>query len=367
MRFLKRAMRGTMTWTRLVFINILITIVLFILIELMLKTAFLARDVWRAEAQKVSPVGPNVTEEVSAFRSEIKAFTGYPYKAFLGWTSPDISGTYLNVKNGRRRTLQPGAVEFDQTLHFFGGSTMWGHSVSDSNTIPSLIASKLQTRAVNYGEQAYNSRQELNLLIDNLDGFERRDLVLFYDGINDVYHNCKSYNSPNGHAREFYLRDRLSGSSSVFLDLFKKTSTFSLLRGLSVRNGPEFLVAPYDDACQEPFYASQVADFIINNWRSAEAILARKGIPFVCVLQPSPYTLSEHPSYYSEEYDNQMRAVYPLIRERASELSCFRDMSYLLTADNYVDACCHLNEDGNLEMSELISREIVKIRKKAVD
>ena len=87
---------------------------------------------------------------------------------------------------------------------------MWGHSVSDKSTIPSLVSKILKLDAVNYGEQAYNSRQELNLLLDNLENIKKGDVVVFYDGVNDVFHNCRSYNSPNGHAREFYIQAALN-------------------------------------------------------------------------------------------------------------------------------------------------------------
>ena len=40
---------------------------------------------------------------------------------------------------------------------------MWGHSVLDKNTIPSLVSEQLKITTIHYGEQAFNSRQELIL------------------------------------------------------------------------------------------------------------------------------------------------------------------------------------------------------------
>lgn len=322
-------------------------------------------QVWDRESGEDSNqynLKPNFTDDVRGFKKETKNFRGYPYKAFLGWVSPDIQGEYLNVKDGSRLTVLASSIDYEETLHFFGGSTMWGANVSDKNTIPSNISKNLNIRAINYGEQAYNSRQELNLLLDKIDSFQTNDIVIFYDGVNDVYHNCRSHNSHNGHAREFFIKQKLSSNNQDQDNLLKNLSTYRFMKGLNKRlfsnNSSEIKL--YANTCNNLENANDVANFLVNNWKSVESILNERNIKFVCGLQPNPYTFEGDIAYSLEEMKNQIRSVYPLIRKKAKNLSCFVDYSLSLSTDNYIDECCHLNEKGNLEVSKAISSSIRK-------
>lgn len=347
-----------MSWTRVVAYNLLITLVLLLVLEFGLKTMFYIKDAAAKEESAKQTPQPNHTEDVTGFFSEVKNFRGYPYKAFLGWVSPDTSGEFLNVKDGKRLTVLPEVLDADHTIHFFGGSTMWGYSVSDKNTLPSLVANLLKTKTVNHGEQAYNSRQALNLLVDNIDHIQEGDQVFFYDGVNDIYHNCLSRNSWNGHAREFYIKDVLSNGRDgnaipAWLD---SLSIYRFAKGLALKmQSTSGQVKTYHNACTDPHRAEQVASFLVNNWRTAEALLNSKGVEFVCALQPNPYTFAGKTAYFNREWHDEIRAVYPLIQSKAQDLSCFVDYSESLTEDYYTDACCHLNEIGNAQMAEVIA------------
>jgi hypothetical protein len=359
---LKKIMRSVMSWIRIFGINVVITIIFIVVIEITFSLALSIRDKYFTN-EASSLIGPNVTSETIGFRQEAKNFRGYPYKAFLGWTSPNITGDFLNVANGRRKTVVSGDIVGDTKLHFFGGSTMWGHSVSDKNTIPSLVSQSLKLGAVNYGEQAYNSRQGLNLLLDNLETIKKGDVVVFYDGVNDIYHNCRSYNSPNGHAREFYIRAALNReikNGNIAIDVIKNLSTYQFMKGLSQKFFPanKNQGKDYRNSCNDDFYAGNVAQFLVKNWETAQALLESREVNFICILQPNPYTLDGPIAYSSEEIKSQIESVYPLIRKKGRGLSCFEDYSSVLTEDNYVDTCCHLNEYGNSELATKVSADI---------
>ncbi|MCB0680345.1 MAG: hypothetical protein KDC32_05280, partial [Saprospiraceae bacterium] len=63
-------------------------------------------------------------------------------------------------------------------------------------------------RAVNHGETGFNSRQGLDKLLNLLVQGDTLDLVVFYDGVNDIYYSCqKGVDELPTHARETYLRD----------------------------------------------------------------------------------------------------------------------------------------------------------------
>lgn len=350
-----------MNWIKVFIINLSVTIGLLLIIEVGLTVIFFVKDNLLSTDEHATVFKPNYTQDVMGFEGEMKNFRNYPYKAFLGWVSPDVHGEYLNVINSRRRTVVSTLIEHKETLHFFGGSTIWGHSVSDKNTIPSLVSKNLKINTINYGEQAYNSRQELNLFLDNLANLQSGDVVIFYDGVNDVYHNCRSHNSPNGHAQEFYIRERLSNKNAIQASILKKLSILRLMEGLSKRlfNPNLESINGYQNSCNNMNYADKVADFIVNNWKAVQAISSTRGINFICGLQPNPYTFTGNITYSFNELKDQVESVYPLIAKKAKNLPCFVDYSKLLKFDNYVDSCCHLNEYGNEEISQQLSFSVL--------
>ena len=76
---------------------------------------------------------------------------------------------------------------------------------------------------------------------------------------------------------------------------------------------------------------------------------------------PNPYTFDGDISYSQKELRAQIKAVYPLIKDKAKNLSCFKDYSAMLKVDNYVDSCCHLNEYGNREISNIMIPNILNL------
>ena len=355
MKILKRII--SINWTNVIKINLLVTLVSLILIEAIFTFTFYVRDNFFFNILRDTT---NMTAETVGFRIELRHYREYPYKAFLGWVSPDTQGEYINVAKERRLTFNSKELISDETLHFFGGSAMWGYGVSDKSTIPSMISQNLKVKTINYGEQAYNSRQGLNSLLNNLELIVKDDTVIFYDGVNDVSSNCYNYNSLNGHARELYMRNLLSGGVSSYSIYLQSSSTYRFVRGLANRIFPTDAEdkKQYKNPCADPVYAEKVASFLVANWEAAESILNPKRIKFMCILQPNPYTFDGSIYYSNEKRRSQIELVYPIIRRKAKNLSCFYDYSSVLTQDNYVDACCHLNELGNREVSAQLGKDI---------
>jgi len=112
------------------------------------------------------------------------------------------------------------------------------------------------------------------------------------------------------------------------------------------------------NSCDDDLYAEKVARFLVQNWETSQALLKSRGVEFRCILQPNPYTFDGPIAYSNEEMKSQIQKVYPLIRRKGKELSCFEDYSSALTEDNYVDRCCHLNEKGNSELAAKFSLDI---------
>ncbi|MBX3348435.1 MAG: hypothetical protein KF747_06780 [Nitrospira sp.] len=328
-------------------------------------------------------LGFNQGEEQKQVFSEVMNFKHYHYKAFVEWKNTEFKGKYLNIDgDGRRVTGFEAQNPLVPTLRYFGGSTMWGYGVTDKSTIPVLIGSKVTLNAVNYAEQAYNSRQSLNVLIEHLGAIRPGDLIIFYDGVNDS-HNCLRENSTNGHVRERYIEDALLKArmleeglaedisvGKLLWKLYQKTNLYQLILKAKrkVLSGEMAVddTTPGSDhfVCNDQAKAEEVANFLVTSWKAAETIAQRAGAHFACVLQPNPYTLSMQPHFYSEGLAQSSKTVYSKVREKAKGLECFVDLSELLTSDNYFDACCHVNRRGNEEIADLLISKVIGPRTK---
>ena len=118
------------------------------------------------------------------------------YKDFVTWRRLPYSGKTINIdKNGFRFTKDYSDGNSKKNILFFGGSAMWGTGSNDENTIPSLYSKEYKLKTYNFGESGYTSRQSLALLI-NLYLEEKikpdKNIIIFYDGFNDVFMGCRS-------------------------------------------------------------------------------------------------------------------------------------------------------------------------------
>jgi hypothetical protein len=348
-----------MSWIRFKTLNANLIVFIFILFILEISSFFIFE--FKFKNKIINTDRYNISDEQDGFYSEVEDFGLYEYKAFIEWKANKKSGIYINIDEEGRR-YSSGEKNHRKKIALFGGSAMWGYGVADRNTIPSIMGSTGDENTINYAEQAYNSRQNLNLLI-NQNNINSGDKVVFYDGVNDVYHNCLAKNSTNGHAREGYIKMLLNTDVNNFnflnndwkrlaykilsyswtVKLIYATSGININKLASKNN----LMSSRDYICEDKKIAENVANFIITSWSVTEKILNSDGIFFSCILQPNPYTLNVRPHYYDELWMRAVNDVYPIIREKAKQLNCFIDASDWLDYDYYIDSCCHLNREGN--------------------
>ncbi|MEZ5179702.1 MAG: hypothetical protein R2746_15880 [Acidimicrobiales bacterium] len=112
----------------------------------------------------------------------------------LGWTLPDSTAPLVNQRDGVRVTPAPDGVGDDPlVVWFFGGSVAWGLGQRDGATIPARFAARATERgrpvvARNFGVPAYLVDQSSLAFVEALEQrTERPDLVVFYDGYNEMY------------------------------------------------------------------------------------------------------------------------------------------------------------------------------------
>ncbi len=116
------------------------------------------------------------------------------FDPYLLWRNEPFKGETININsNGLRVTPGADCTPDSYKVFTFGGSTMWGTGVPDWGTIPAFLQSELAKQAdqpvcvVNYSEQAWVSTQSVIQLILALRAERIPDLVIFYDGNNDIF------------------------------------------------------------------------------------------------------------------------------------------------------------------------------------
>jgi len=280
------------------------------------------------------------------------------YHSFVGWRRDHFAGETINIEGPffERRTAQPpGATT--PSVFFFGGSTVWGTGVRDQETIPSLYATASGRQARNFGEWGYTAHQGLEMLLWLLQSGERPDVVVFYDGVNDVAHKCVRGRDAFSHAQESKIRQRLEprmASPEYFL-----APVLQWLAELTTEESAEG-----SDCDEDPAKAQAVAEALVRDWDAARLIAEANGIRFYAVLQPVIYfsqTRGDHLPQKPErdqERQRQFAAVYPRVQALMAERG-YADFTGVLDVDDYVYIdFCHLSPNGNAlvaaAMAELI-------------
>jgi hypothetical protein len=305
-------------------------------------------------------------QEQLDFFSEYQGTANIPYKSHVGWQSKEFHGEYININGkGWRVTGSEFKNNTAHTIHFFGGSTMWGYGVKDDGAIPSLFAQKTGSNSINYAELAWTNRQSLNRLISNLHKIQKGDSVVFYDGYNDAVYGC--YPSMIGaHAREQQINNALSATSytsdgphSLLFGItafVRETSSYALYDRITLSNVHQ---PDSHSECNNHETAKAVSDFVINNWAVAEQLVKNREANFYCVLQPSSFfTERLNPKTTLHDIES-VEGVYPYLIKAGSNLNCFIDLSMLkIPKEYYFDIQAHLTREGNDIIASILAKTI---------
>lgn len=302
------------------------------------------------------------------------------YRPFIAWKRKQFTGKYVNVNvEGIRKTLNS---KNGKTVRFFGGSTIWGARVEDGNTIPSLFGkcNNEEYKIINHGETGFNARQGLASLTNVFLEEDKTDLVIFYDGVNDVNHLCNSEISILGHEREKQFSEKLTTGKSVqdyfaandnilglskqlCYKLFFQNTIIVIDRtiGKYYTKSANVLYSCHSDSDR----AEQVANNLINCWKIAREISIANGSKFIAILQPNIYVDNAKSDYLRAErsglQEKNYKSVYEIVQKKIKEEQSdwMFDFSTILnetTEPLYFDFC-HLNGMGNA----IIADEICKI------
>jgi lysophospholipase L1-like esterase len=292
------------------------------------------------------------------------------WNPYTYWRMQPFNGRYIHVdEHGRRRTVQPGSEARGPKVFMFGGSTMWGTGARDSHTIPSQLAGALNERGisadiVNLGEIGYVSTQEVITLMMELRAGNVPDVVVFYDGINDVtsaIHSGVAGIPHNEYRRraEFNLlsRHRSGDYDRTFLSRWiNQSATVRVARAILYRLSPddeETARTRVEKATAG--LAGEVAHMYRKNIDMVRLLAKQHGFDTLFYLQPVIFRKETLTSYEQVQldaasvYHEFFDACYAAVTEQVSAVQGFRDISSVLAklqAPCFLDFM-HIGEDAN--------------------
>ena len=116
------------------------------------------------------------------------------YVPFVEWRHTALESTHLTIDANGRRVHEVGRdnnAPDAANIGFFGGSTVWGTGVDDDGTIPARFDAITEGyRVTNYGERGYTTMQNLIDLMTLVNTGTAPEVVVFYEGFNDVWVHC---------------------------------------------------------------------------------------------------------------------------------------------------------------------------------
>jgi hypothetical protein len=263
---------------------------------------------------------PRAEPWYQAFDAEYDAARLQRWRPFLYWGRlPSFRGRYINIDSLGRRTIPQPAQPAEPVarVFFFGGSTMWGDSQREDHTIAAVASQRMQALAgpgarvevTNFGESGYVSMQEIVQLELALRDGARPDVVVFYDGLNDVSSTVQEGEPglPQNEAKrvsEFEM-GRALDRTGLDHGLGRDLHALGLLGGQAVRQlslsdwvlslkrtRPETNYPPADSA------AHATARAYAANARLVEALGAQYGFTPIYVWQTSVHATEKEPTPY---------------------------------------------------------------------
>lgn len=205
-------------------------------------------------------------------RSGVAIWQPYSY-----WRRKPFHGKYIDVDtNGIRATANNLTCRSDARatkVFMFGGSAMWGSGVRDTGTIPSAVAANLDSGGfdhvcvTNLGESGYVTTQEVIRLVNLLRDGSVPQVVIFYDGYNDVFSALQNRvaglpQNEEHRQLEFNLSQSAAGLS---LQLVRNTHVFEGLRHLT---SPRFQSNSRDGM------VDLAKSVVLLYWRNVQLVMA---------------------------------------------------------------------------------------------
>ena len=304
---------------------------------------------------------------------------GWKTDPSFGWMPNDYRGQHFNIDGGKRKTTNsPEPANARGRVLVFGGSTVYCSEVPDSLTICSCLQRLLNERekahytVENLGATTVTIKQQLARL--KLEPIGSSDLVVFYDGVNDVLQSI-FYNNPDGNIID-ESRKQLEGFSSINRFLFKvhrRLAPYSAFVAVFLNPIKPARTTKEVDSFAVATAAQKYRETILQ----AAEYCRSKGAKFVHFLQPC---LSAAPAKSSYEksllengwltapgMDRAFQIGYPALRRVCQEAAEAGVLSFDLSAcldsrgdEVYLDYA-HVNHVANQLIAQAMCNQLAVI------
>ena len=177
-----------------------ITLALLIVLELITGVIIRSREHSRFEDRIALYLESGAYPEsdhaaIESMFNELYENVDMAWEPYVHYRIKPTGGEHINVLQDKTRltTNPPEDAHISLNVFVFGGSTIWGTGARDAHTIPSELAALFaqnpnmgNVRVSNYGNWGFVRTQENVLLMHELQRGNIPDLVIFYDGVNDL-------------------------------------------------------------------------------------------------------------------------------------------------------------------------------------
>jgi lysophospholipase L1-like esterase len=330
-------------------------------------------------------LAPGDTVWMKEFVDEFcRSYTAH-WTSYVYFKRNPFSGKHINVDtNGVRHTTQFALRKTSEArpmrVFLIGGSTMWGTGARDSGTIASALSRTIasdttfgSTEVLNLGESGYVSTQSVIRLELELRKGNVPDIVILYDGVNDVfaaYQNLQPGLPQNEthRAAEFNLLKERSRMRGIWLDsLISRTVIAGVVQSLrAMISSPPHPAPPHVDL------APEIVRLYRENLKIVEALAKQYGFIYEAYWQPVVFA-KESPTPYQQKQADLVgyarplfQEVYKRVREDADlrTNTHFHDVSTIfdtISAPVYLDFC-HITEAGNALVARQMHADLRSVR-----
>jgi lysophospholipase L1-like esterase len=316
---------------------------------------------------------------VAKYYEEFNECSVEHWTPYVYWSRNPYTGNYINIDDdGLRRTVfktdSKVKVKKQLRIFMFGGSTLWGTGARDEFTIPSLVGSELSEKGfnvevLNFGETGYVNSQELIRFYTELRKNNLPDLVVFYDGVNDVfsaYQQGIAGNPQNefNREREFNATKGKKKSSRVLIESLMTLSSARFLTGLIKR---EIKIKQYTEQETDEL-AGETSAIYFENVKLISSLEPEYGFKTLFYWQPIIFNKQSLTRYEQQEIEkvDYIKQFAATVREKIREnlisgysgkVQDISDIFKNLKEPVFTDFC-HISEYGNSLVAQRIATDI---------
>jgi lysophospholipase L1-like esterase len=305
------------------------------------------------------------------------------YTPYVVWRNPPYSGEMINIdQNGVRQTPGTDCGPASYEIFVFGGSAMWGWGAPDWGTIPAYLQDELQSAyeksicIVNYAENAHVSTQGLIQLQLLLQAGEEPDLVIFYDGVNEVLAASQT-GEPILHQNYSQIASLFNNPQPPLAKWLQSLRTFRLpYLVVQQLSSPAFASDEATLTIDSEQLGQTVADAYLNNYKTVEGLAAVYDFDYYFFWQPHIVVGGKALSPAEQNIvtglnwvlnmDQTLKelftATYERIRNQAKDADNLHYLAHAFDGEEaqiWIDTWGHVTPEGNRLVAQMMA-EIIK-------